>query len=129
MDLPWNSQYGYRKLQVWHRGIELVKRCYIATATFPSSERYGLTAQIRRAAVSIPSNVAEGYARRNTTELIYFTSISEGSGTELETLIVVSYEVGHLAAEAAIPLFNETQEIGRMLTAMRKGLEGRAKKR
>ncbi len=129
MQLPWSTETGYRKLRVWRLAIELGKHCYDATSSFPSVERYGLTSQIRRAAVSIPSNIAEGYSRRNTTELIYFSSIAAGSGSELETLIVVSYEVGYLPAHEAVALFNEAEDIGKMLAGMRRTLELRSKKR
>jgi four helix bundle protein len=128
MLLPWENENGYRKLRVWRLGIELVKHCYRATAAFPPEERYGLTSQIRRAAVSITTNLAEGYARRNTTELIYFSSISGGSASELENLIVVSYEVGLLPVSEAVALFNEAEDIGKMLGGMRRKLERRPKK-
>ena len=84
---------NYRDLLVWQKGIQLVKAIYQVTHEFPQDERFGLTTQMRRAAVSIPSNIAEGQARRTTREFIHFVSNSEGSLAELDTQLVIAIEV------------------------------------
>ena len=82
---------SYRELIVWKKGMELTKAVYALTQHFPSDERFGLTSQLRRAAVSVPSNIAEGQARRSSAEFRQFISVSLGSLAELETqLILVS---------------------------------------
>ena len=84
---------SYKQLEVWKRSIELVKEVYRFTEQFPKAELYGLVSQERRAAVSIPSNIAEGYKRRNLKEYIQFLSIAEASAAELETQIIISKEL------------------------------------
>ncbi|HSV86226.1 MAG TPA: four helix bundle protein [Levilinea sp.] len=88
---------SYRDLIVWQKGIELAKRIYMITKKFPSSEVYGLTNQLRRAAVSIPSNIAEGQSRQSTKEFIHFLHISLGSLSELDTQIVIAKELEYLS--------------------------------
>jgi len=85
---------SYRDLVVWQKGILLVKEVYKVTGAFPSEEKYGLASQMRRAAVSIPSNIAEGQARRTTGELIQLLSNAEGSRAELDTQFVIAVELG-----------------------------------
>jgi four helix bundle protein len=85
---------GYRDLLVWQKGIELVKETYKLTKSFPNDEKFGSVSQMRRAAVSIPSNIAEGQARHTTKEFIQFLSHAEGSLAELETQVIVSTELG-----------------------------------
>jgi len=84
---------GYRDLLVWQKGIALVKRIYQITQSFPAEEKYGLVSQMRRAAVSIPSNIAEGQARHTTGEFIQFISHAEGSVAELETQLIIAVEL------------------------------------
>ncbi len=81
---------SYQELVVWQKSIELVTEIYKLTESFPKSEIFGLTSQMRRCAVSIPSNIAEGYARKHRQEYIQFSRIAYGSGAELETQIVIS---------------------------------------
>ena len=83
----------HKDLDVWKLGIELVQEVYEVTKVFPKEEMYGLTSQIRRAAVSIPSNIAEGYARESIKELIRFLYISLGSLSELETQLIISIKL------------------------------------
>ena len=92
---------GYKDLLVWQNGIELVKEVYKLTRPYPSEEKFGLVSQMRRAAVSIPSNIAEGQARHTTKEFIQFLSHAEGSLAELETQIIVSMGLGFCGAQAA----------------------------
>lgn len=87
---------SHKDLDVWKRGIELVKRVYQFSASFPKEEMYGLTSQVRRAAVSIPSNIAEGAARGSKKEFKQFLHISLGSVAELETQIIIAKELGVL---------------------------------
>ena len=84
---------GYRDLLVWQKGIAIVKHIYKITAQFPSEERFGLSAQMRQAAVSIPSNIAEGQARKSTREFVQFISNAEGSVAELDTQTVIAVEL------------------------------------
>ena len=79
----------YQDLEVWKKSIELVKSIYILTHNFPEDEKYGLTSQIRRAVVSIPSNIAEGSARTTTKDFSHFLAISLGSVAELETQLII----------------------------------------
>jgi four helix bundle protein len=97
----------YKDLDCWKRSIQLVKRIYQITATFPREELYGLTNQIRRSAVSIPSNIAEGYARKGKKENAYFVNIAYASGTELETQIIIATELLYIAEETSTQLLNE----------------------
>ncbi|OGG72852.1 hypothetical protein A3A38_02705 [Candidatus Kaiserbacteria bacterium RIFCSPLOWO2_01_FULL_53_17] len=83
----------YRDLIVWQRSIQLVKAVYRLTERFPKAEMFGLTSQMRRAAVSIPANIAEGYARKHRAEYLQFLRISFGSGAELETFIILAEEL------------------------------------
>lgn len=83
----------YKELIVWQKSIKLVKEVYLLTKDFPSSEMYGIISQLRRAAVSIPSNIAEGYGRKSTKEYIQFYSIAYGSALELETQLIISKDL------------------------------------
>lgn len=85
----------HHDLQVWQIAIQLVKDVYILTASFPSSETYGLSSQMRRSAVSVPSNIAEGAARHSNKEFLHFLGIARGSLSELETQVVIAKEIGY----------------------------------
>ena|SRR5438876_1224349 len=114
---------NYRDLVVWQKAMDLAKQCYQATRTFPSEERFGLTSQIRRAAVSVPSNIAEGHGRSHTKEYLNHISMAKGSLCELETQLELSHRVGYMSEEVLEPLMALSDEIGRMLTALRQKLE------
>ena len=86
---------GYQDLLVWQKGIVLVKRIYQLTKGFPGDEKFGLVSQMRRAAVSVPSNLAEGQARRTTGEFIQFISHAEGSIAELDTQLIIAVELSY----------------------------------
>ena len=105
--------------------VELVERCYRVTATFPASERYGITSQIRRAAVSIPANLAEGHARGTTKAFLNHVSIAIGSQGELETCIEISSRLGFLADDHRKTLDDANQTVGRMLNNLRRALSDR----
>jgi four helix bundle protein len=114
---------GYKDLLVWQKGIELVKEIYKLTKPFPSDERFGLVSQMRRAAVSIPSNIAEGQARHTTKEFIQYLSHAEGSLAELDTQIIVSMELGLCAPGTAARPQELGGELKRMLNALRRKIE------
>jgi four helix bundle protein len=115
----------YKDLVVWEKGIALAKLIYRLTQSFPSAEKFGLIAQMRRAAVSVPSNLAEGQARRTTGEFVQFISHAEGSVAELDTQLILSIELEvceHARVAAAFELIGELR---RMLNGLRRKLLAR----
>ena len=119
-----NKPQNYRDLIVWQKGIELAKMLYSLTTSFPTEEKFGLISQMRRAAISVPSNIAEGQARHTTGEFVQFISHAEGSAAELDTQLCLSVELGLVRAEHAAPGFMLIDEIRRMLNALRRRLAG-----
>ena len=115
---------NYKDLVVWQKSIALAKTTYQLTTRFPTEEKFGLVAQMRRAAVSIPSNIAEGQARHTTGEFIQFISHAEGSVAELETQLILGIELGFAIADSAKPVFTLLDEIRRMLNGLRRKLSG-----
>jgi four helix bundle protein len=115
---------SYRDLVVWQKSIELAKQLYALTTKFPSEEKFGLISQIRRAAVSVSSNIAEGQARNTTGEFIQFISHAEGSAAELDTQLYLSVELGFVSSADATPVLALIDEIRRMLNALRRRLNG-----
>ncbi len=113
---------GYRDLLVWQKGIELAKIVYQLTGKLPTEKRYGLVSQMRRAAVSVPSNLAEGQARKSTAEFIQFISIAEGSVAELDTQVFLSIELGLIESHEAGRCQELISELRRMLNALRRSL-------
>ncbi|MDP9099538.1 MAG: four helix bundle protein [Verrucomicrobiota bacterium] len=113
---------NFKDLVVWQKGIALAKAIYRLTAKFPPEERFGLVSQMRRAAVSIPSNIAEGQARHTTGEFIQFISHAEGSTAELETQLILSIELGFAITDSAKPAFTLLDDIRRMLNGLRRKL-------
>jgi four helix bundle protein len=87
----------YKELLIWQRGMQIVEAVYSMTSDFPKSEVYGLTSQIRRSAVSVPSNVAEGYGRKSNGSFVQFLRISMGSLYELETQLLLSERIGYIS--------------------------------
>jgi len=118
-----SSIESYRDLQVWQRGVDLTERIYQATQPFPPDERFGLVAQLRRAAVSIPSNIAEGWGRMSTAEFIRFLSIAHGSLTEVETQVIVSRRLGFIDESVKRRVLDETTVERKMLRALIRSLE------
>jgi four helix bundle protein len=92
----------HTELLAWQRAIQLVKEVYRLTSTFPDTERYGLTAQMRRSAVSVPSNIAEGAARNGKAEFLHFLGIARGSLSELDTQLVIARELGYCQPDELI---------------------------
>lgn len=115
---------SYRDLLVWQKGIELAKMLNLITKQLPPDERFGLVTQIRRAAVSIPSNIAEGQARHTTGEFVRFISYAEGSLAELDTQIFLTIELGLITSEQATPSMDLISELRRMLNSLRRKLTG-----
>jgi len=116
---------GFEDLQVWRRGIALVRDIYRASGAFPADERFGLTSQIRRAAVSIPSNIAEGHARHSTREYLRFLSNAQGSLAEVLTQLHIAVELDYYSQRDLAPLFTEVDELSRMLNSLRRSLHVR----
>ena len=117
------STSAYRKLETWQYAMEFVEQCYRATTQFPRAELYGLTSQLRRAAVSIPANIAEGYCRRNTKVYAHHVSIALGSHGELETCIEIAFRLGFLATSEREMLDTHAGSVGRLLNALHRSLE------
>ena len=106
----------HHKLEAWSIAIELVTEVYKRSERFPKEERYGLTSQIRRAAVSIPANIAEGAGRRSQKEFLYFLSNSQGSASELETELIIAHKLGYLDETSFASLISVLERIGRLIT-------------
>ena len=115
---------SYRDLLVWQKSIDLVVEAYKVTGRFPKDEQFALVNQMRRAVVSIPSNIAEGYARRTRKEYIQFVQIAFGSGAELETQLLISRKLGYLSEERFKNLNDKLSEILRMLNGLLSSLRG-----
>jgi four helix bundle protein len=113
---------SYKSLIVWQKSILLVKLVYQLTKAFPNEEKFGLISQIRRAAVSIPSNIAEGQARRTTGDYVRFVSIAEGSLAELETQLIISIDLGFCTEIETGECFGILTEVRKMLNALRRSL-------
>ncbi len=117
----------YSDLVVWQKAMDLVTEIYKITATFPDEERFGLTSQARRAAISIPSNIAEGHGRKATGAYINHLSIAYGSLVELETQIQIAVRLNFTQEDIAVTLLNQMDEIGKMLTGLKKSLSEQTK--
>ena len=109
---------NYRDLLVWQKAMVLVNRIYKVSASFPDTERFALTSQLRRSSVSVPSNMAEGYGRNSTKEYVRFLHISMGSLYELQTQLEISLNQEYLKKEMFDLLFEDCREIERMLSAL-----------
>jgi len=113
----------YTDLRVWQLGVDLAVAVYEATRTFPADERFGLTSQLRRAGVSVPSNIAEGNARTSTADYLRFLRLSRGSLAEFKTQLIISRRLGYLPEESAAFLLTKTEELLRQLTALGSAIE------
>jgi four helix bundle protein len=114
---------NYKELKVWQKAYQLCLEVYKITKGFPKEERYGLTSQIRRSAVSVPSNIAEGYGRKTTPEYIRSLYFAYGSNCELDTQISLSGDLGYMKAQEKEMLQRNIGEVERMLKALIKSLE------
>jgi four helix bundle protein len=108
----------FRDLQVWQRSMGLAREAYKMTSTFPRDERFGLTSQIRRCAVSVPSNIAEGRGRLTDKGFMVFLGQARGSLYELETQVELATEFGFVNSAQAQPILREAAEVGRMLEGL-----------
>ncbi|WP_071590870.1 four helix bundle protein [Synechococcus sp. PCC 7336] len=116
------SLSSYRELIVWQKSMNLAVKIYAATRSFPAEEKFGITSQIRRAATSIPANIAEGQARKTTGEFLQSLGIARGSLAELETFIILSAKLDYLTLTNSENLLNACTEIGKMLRGLMKSL-------
>jgi carbamoyl-phosphate synthase large subunit len=112
----------YKELLVWQKGMALAKLVYDLTRQFPSDERFGLTSQLRRAAVSVPSNIAEGQARHGTGEFLQFLSHAEGSLAEIETQLLLAVEPGFSKQASVAASLSEIDQLQNTLVALRRSL-------
>src|SRR5438105_20651 len=109
---------NYRELIVWQKAMDLVTSVYELSEEFPSSERFGLTSQIQRAAVSIPTNIAEGYARTHRGDYLHHLSFAKGSLAEVETLLTLSVRLKRIDRQQTLPVWRQSQDVGRLLTRL-----------
>lgn len=115
----------HEKLEVWRRAIDLVIRIYKMTESFPREERFGLISQIRRAAVSIPANIAEGAARQSGKEFCYFLSNAQGSVSELATELLISHRLGYVSDSVYHSDNDELSSVGRMIFGLSRNIKQR----
>lgn len=108
----------HERLDVWKKAVEFVVAVYRATESFPKDERFGLTSQLRRAAVSIPANIAEGAGRKSQKEFAHFLSNSQGSASEVETELLIARRLNYLQEDKYLALRSSLDDIGRMLTGL-----------
>ncbi len=113
---------SYRELRVWQQSVDFCVKVHTVTSSFPKEELYGLTSQIRRAAISIPSNIAEGQARNTTGEFSQFLGISKGSLAEIDTQLEIARRLSFLSIESFQSFENEIETIGKMLNALQNAL-------
>lgn len=113
----------YNDLIVWQKAMDLVKTVYLSTSKLPTHERYGMISQMRRAAVSIPSNIAEGQSRNSTGEFRQQLGVSKGSLAELETLVQLTSRLGYLSEAETTHLQTKCSEISRLLSGLLKSLK------
>jgi four helix bundle protein len=120
---------GFQDLEVWRKGMDLVIEAYRVTKEFPSDERYGLTAQLRRASVSIPSNIAEGRGRFGLRGFLYHLSVATGSLMELETQLPIASRLEYLKPEQARTLLKQLGEVRRLLAGLVRSLQTKEQSR
>ena len=117
---------SYKDLIVWQKSIVLVREIYELTKTFPNEEKFGLVSQMRRAAVSVPSNIAEGQARRTTPDFVRFVSNAEGPLAELDTQLILALQLGFCNEARSEKCFDLIEENKKMLNALRRKLMARS---
>ncbi len=113
----------HKKLDVWKKAIDLVQQIYDLTKTFPKNEDYSLTSQMRRAAISVPSNIAEGAARQTKKEFMQFLHMAQGSLSELDTQIEIAKRLGYFSEDQTKKIFEIMQDVDRMLSGLIKSLK------
>lgn len=120
---------SFRDLLVWQRSIDLVEQAYRVSRAFPSDERFGLTSQLRRAAVSVSSNIAEGHGRRHLAEYLQHLAIAKGSLTELETQLIIAERLAYMTHENLQPVLDLSGDVGRLLGGLIRALRARGNAR
>jgi four helix bundle protein len=115
---------SFRDLRVWQAAMDLVEHVYLLTQDFPRHETYGLTSQIRRAAVSVPSNIAEGHTREHIKEYLHHISMAQASLAELETQLEIAVRLKYLSPDQLNDALKRTASIGKQLYALRNALKG-----
>lgn len=113
---------SFRDLRVWQAGMDLVESVYLLTRSFPADEKHGLISQMRRAAVSIPSNIAEGHTREHTNHYLYHLSVAQASLAELQTQIEIAGRLHYLAPERVAGILDDAVGLSRQLFALRNSL-------
>jgi four helix bundle protein len=113
----------HEKLDVWRVAMDFVVTIYKATESFPKEEKFGLTSQVRRAAISVPANIAEGAARRSPKEFVHFISNAQGSASELETELLIAHRLGYLREGTYLEMRDTLDKIGRMLIGLTRHLD------
>jgi len=113
---------SYRDLEVWQKAMDLVVICYQMTKNFPKNEIYGLTGQLRRAAISIPANIAEGRQRRHSKEFLQFLYIAYSSLAELETHVQIAERLNYINEKQNREVLDKTAELGKMLNGLQKSI-------
>jgi four helix bundle protein len=114
---------NYQELIVWQKAMDLVEAIYRTTGGVPKEEIYGLTGQMRRAAVSIPSNIAEGQGRNTTRDFLHFLAIAQGSAKELETQVQIAERLKYIKSQSSAGLTAQTVEVGRLLSGLSNSLK------
>jgi four helix bundle protein len=113
---------NFEDLRVWQRGIELTKQIYLTTSQGEISKDFGLKNQLRRAAISVPTNIAEGFERRSRKEYVNFLNIAKGSAGEIRSLLRIAIEVGYLEEKTYLQLYSQAKELSRMLASQIKAI-------
>jgi|FaiFalDrversion3_1042247.scaffolds.fasta_scaffold22647_2 four helix bundle protein len=116
---------SYQDLEIWQKAMELAEQVYEVTKVFPAEEKFGLTGQMRRAAVSIPANIAEGWARRSTRAFLQFLNIASGSLRELETYVMLAQRIALMKPEQTRPLLDRIQILNRQIVTLQRRLRKR----
>ena len=116
---------SYQELRVWQLGMQIARDVYQLSRAFPKDEIYGVTAQMRRAAVSVPANIAEGHVRESTRDYLRHISIAFGSLAELETFLLLVEALGYTVADATRQLLQQCDQQGKMLRALQKRLKAK----
>lgn len=114
---------SHRDLEVWQVAMSVAEQCYRLTQSLPREEMFGLTLQIRRAAASVPANIAEGYGRESKREYIQFLRIAQGSQKELETYLLLAARVGLASEEVIMSILTECERVGKMLHRLIRSLQ------
>ncbi len=117
----------HEKLDVWNKAVDLAIKIYKATEVFPRDERFGLTSQVRRAAVSVPANIAEGAARSSHKEFAHFVSNAQGSASEVETELLIAHRLGYLNQETFLDLATSLDNVGKMMNGLSRHLRNRTR--